>query len=284
MRWGASAPTVAPITVETQPVPGNAWGCDWAPNGQTLAWHSDKTGNFEIYTQNIDGTDARQITSDAEADQLPRWSPDGSQLAWISTRGGEFDIWVGDANGGSARDITNDPALDDGFYGIAWLPDGSGIIAASSGRQVPAQINSESVPLGVGSIALAVILLAGALVFALRLAPSVIGLGTVIGLISGILLAMITPEPLLALSVIAAGVSADGVAWIARTRGDRISQVWAGIVPAMVFASAYFIVLALARGLAWTWSSCLVPSCWQAYSASQRRSRFDRRRTKEEWN
>ena len=162
----------------------------WAAPGLAL----DVAGAFNIYTSAVDGSSVAQLTSDAGVNQFPRWSPDSTQLAWISSQSGGFEIWVAAADGSSARDITNDPALDDGFYGIAWLPDGSGIIAASSGRVIPARIGSESVPLGVGSIALQTVLLVGALLLAFRLAPLAGGLASAVAGVDALLMALVTPS------------------------------------------------------------------------------------------
>ena len=248
VTWDATSRARTPVAAGA----GDAWGCSWSPDGSRLAWHSDASGNFEVYSGAPDGSDVRQLTNDTEVDQLPRWSPDGTHIAWISTHSGDFDIWVANADGSSPSNITNDPALEDGFIGFTWMPDGSAIVAASSRRQVPAQIRSESVPLGVGSLALEVILLAGTLVFALRLAQSVPGIATVVSLVDALLLMLITPEPLLSLAVVAGGVAADVGGWIGRRRtGRSYGATLAGVLSAMVFTAVYFVALAMVRGLAW---------------------------------
>ena len=232
---------------------GDAWSCSWSPDGQSLAWHSDVGGSFDIYTSNVDGTHVTQLTSNEGVNQLPRWSPDGSQLAWISNRDGEFEIWVAAADGSAARNITNDPALDDGFYGIAWLPDGSGIIAASTGRVVPSQLSSESVPLGVGSIALQTLMLVGALMLALRLAPGTVGLATAVATVDALLMLLVTDTPALCLAIFATGLAVDvAVLWLARTRrGAAVGGAWLGVAAGVAFAAVYFAVLASIRGIGW---------------------------------
>ncbi len=248
VTWDATTGARVPVTSGS----GDAWGCTWSPDGQRLAWHSDEGGNFNIYTGAADGSDIRQLTTDTEVNQLPRWSPDGTRIAWISTSSGDFDIWVANADGSAARNVTNDPALDDGFYGISWLPDGSGIIAASAGRIVPTQISSESVPLGVGSIALEVILLVGTLLLTLRLAPDVAGIATAVSAVDALLLILVTSEPLLCLAVVAAGVAADVAAGLLRARSSTFSaRTWTGVVSAVVFVAVYFVLLELVRGLGW---------------------------------
>ncbi len=248
VTWRAATDVRVPVAAG----PGDAWGCSWSPDGQHLAWHSDVAGAFNIYTSAVDGSSVAQLTSDAGVNQFPRWSPDSTQLAWISSQSGGFEIWVAAADGSSARDITNDPALDDGFYGIAWLPDGSGIIAASSGRVIPARIGSESVPLGVGSIALQTVLLVGALLLAFRLAPLAGGLATAVAGVDALLMALVTPEPVLCLAVLAAGLAVDITLWLAPDRrGASFPSAWTGVAAGVAFTAVYFAVLSIVRGLAW---------------------------------
>jgi Tol biopolymer transport system component len=62
--------------------------------------------------------------------EYPRWSPDGAWVAFERVASSEFDerIYVLPAGGGIANEI----ARGDDLNGLAWLPDGSGIIYASS--------------------------------------------------------------------------------------------------------------------------------------------------------
>src|SRR5215213_4049074 len=154
--WDASGKQTAVVAAG----PSNEWACSWSPDGTRVAFHSDRDGSFEIYSAASDGGDMRRLTTDEAVDQLPRWSPTGTQIAFISTRDGEFEIFVANADGSGARNVTNDRALDDGFYGIAWVPDGSGLVAASSGRTYGSSPDV-TVPLGVAALVLAAVVVAG---------------------------------------------------------------------------------------------------------------------------
>ncbi len=65
----------------------------WSPNGQKVAFTSNRTGNWEVYIMNADGTDLINITNH-EADDGGyvsgawgfAWSPDGQQIAFVSDR------------------------------------------------------------------------------------------------------------------------------------------------------------------------------------------------------
>ncbi len=60
----------------------------WSPDGQTLAFTRRKrgTGNYDIYTLNLQGRTLRRLTTDPAEDSEPSWSPDGTQIAFVSDR------------------------------------------------------------------------------------------------------------------------------------------------------------------------------------------------------
>jgi Tol biopolymer transport system component/serine/threonine protein kinase len=53
----------------------------WAPGGQRLAFYSNRTGKYEIWTVNRDGGDRQQLTRSPGA-HYPVWSPDGGRMAY----------------------------------------------------------------------------------------------------------------------------------------------------------------------------------------------------------
>ena len=54
----------------------------WSPNGQRIAFYSDRSGNYEIWAINPDGSELHQLTDDPSAAFLYAiWSPDGSRMA-----------------------------------------------------------------------------------------------------------------------------------------------------------------------------------------------------------
>lgn len=68
---------------------------DWSPDGNTLAYHSNVSGNFDIWIKQLGSGDALNRTTDHPGvDQFPSWSPDGSQIAFWSDRegGGYFTM------------------------------------------------------------------------------------------------------------------------------------------------------------------------------------------------
>lgn len=79
---------------------------DWSPDGEKIAFASDKSGNMDIWIVDKDGRNIRQLTFDKSYDADPIWSPDGSKICFTSTRNGKMDIWVMDSDGGNPRQIT----------------------------------------------------------------------------------------------------------------------------------------------------------------------------------
>ncbi len=65
-----------------------------SPDGATVAFMSNRDGDWEIYTVGLDGQNLQRLTTAPGGDGLPVWSPDGSRLAFVSNRDGFSAIWV----------------------------------------------------------------------------------------------------------------------------------------------------------------------------------------------
>jgi len=95
----------------------------WSPDGQRIAFESNRNRNWDVYSMRADGSDVRRLTDDPHFDGSPRWSPDGRRIAFTSDRAGSLDIWVmSAADGSQLTNLTlNSPSPD---YDPAWSPDG----------------------------------------------------------------------------------------------------------------------------------------------------------------
>jgi Tol biopolymer transport system component len=113
-------------------VPGDAIAhSSLSPDGSQVAFVSTATGNSDVWVQNVDGTDLRQLTNDPAADSWPVWSPDGKSLVYTSLRDSRQETWRVPASGGVAE------KLFDGFFRGDWRPQptGSGTWIVTSNGQ-----------------------------------------------------------------------------------------------------------------------------------------------------
>ena len=67
---------------------------EWAPDGSRIAFHTNRDGNFEIYSMNPDGGDPQRLTDSPGIDLSAAWSPDGARIAFSSNRSGHFQLHV----------------------------------------------------------------------------------------------------------------------------------------------------------------------------------------------
>ena len=87
-----------------------------SPDGRYIAFLSDRSGDSEIYTFNLESGQLKQLTNKKLEDGFPQfhsWSPDSKQLVYHNTekvgnnivRVGD-NIWIMDADGGRKKRIT----------------------------------------------------------------------------------------------------------------------------------------------------------------------------------
>jgi TolB protein len=141
-----------PLSTDNRTVDGTP---DWSPDGKRIAFTSNESFNYQIWSMNADGSD-RGILSDVKGrSALPRWSPDGKRIAFVSqviTEEGIYnlEIFVMNSDGTGVRQLTDtiagekheEPASQAeardhshraGWNSApAWSPDGSKILFASN--------------------------------------------------------------------------------------------------------------------------------------------------------
>ncbi len=110
---------------------------NWSPDGQYIAYVSDKTGEDEIYIQKQDGSaDPLQITKNADTYKYDMaWSPDGKKLLWADKmlRLQYVDI--------DSKEVTLvDQANDWEFGQYGWSPDNKWITYARPDRSAETKI------------------------------------------------------------------------------------------------------------------------------------------------
>jgi eukaryotic-like serine/threonine-protein kinase len=124
--------TLAPLTTD----PGLEEHPTLSPDGETVAYMSDRTGNFEIFLRQISGGPEVNLSNDPSDDIQPAFSPNGKQIAFVSSRSGSpailfhgtdtplmgGAIWVTSALGGATRRIAETGNFP------SWSPDGSHLL------------------------------------------------------------------------------------------------------------------------------------------------------------
>jgi Tol biopolymer transport system component len=93
----------------------------WSPKGDTIAFYSNREGNWDVWSIQTDGrSQPKQLTRWKSSELYPSWSPDGRQIAFKTDKEGNADIWIMDADGGNPRPYIVHPA-EEGWS--SWSPD-----------------------------------------------------------------------------------------------------------------------------------------------------------------
>jgi hypothetical protein len=91
----------------------------WSPDGTQIAFGSTRSGNWNLWVMNNDGSGMRQVSTAFGDD--PAWSPDGRRLAYLRVDG----IGVVGMDGSDPHTVS---AAGGSASGPSWSPDGTQIV------------------------------------------------------------------------------------------------------------------------------------------------------------
>lgn len=111
-----AAPTVVVNTLDGRPVrrlvppEGDVHNTlpAYSPDGTKIAFGSTRSGNWDIWVANADGSGLKNLTATSRrTDNAPTWSPDGTKIAFTSDRSGGVRLYVMNAEDGLGLDVIN---------------------------------------------------------------------------------------------------------------------------------------------------------------------------------
>jgi Tol biopolymer transport system component len=100
---------------------------DVSPDGKTIVF--DLLG--DIFTVNLKGGVATQITRGLAFDSQPRFHPDGDRIVMTSDRDGGENLWIYHLDGSDSLQVTK--GKGNRYQSPEWTPDGEYIIASKAG-------------------------------------------------------------------------------------------------------------------------------------------------------
>jgi len=84
----------------------------FSPDGKSIAFTSERTGDKEIYVMSTDGSGQTRLTNNPADDEQPAFSPDGRKIAFVSNRDGNNEIYVMNSDGSGQKRLTHNTADD----------------------------------------------------------------------------------------------------------------------------------------------------------------------------
>ncbi|MDA3832209.1 MAG: hypothetical protein PF495_02315 [Spirochaetales bacterium] len=87
----------------------------WSPDGEKIAFASNRNGKFDIFTMNSDGSNLVRLTISGN-NRYPTWSNDGSNIAFYSDRAGTFDVYMIKEDGSGLQKLFDANPYSDEFF------------------------------------------------------------------------------------------------------------------------------------------------------------------------
>jgi TolB protein len=113
-----------------------------SPDGQRIAFDSDRDGVRAVYVADANGQHVRRVTGPGFA-AVPSWSPDGETLAFVRAEEGRpqvWNLWTVALSTGTFKRLTNHRFGQP--WGGSWFPDGKRIAYSHEDRLVVLDIET----------------------------------------------------------------------------------------------------------------------------------------------
>jgi Tol biopolymer transport system component len=120
----------------------NNYHVQLSPDGESVAFDSDREGVRGVYVARADGHDVRRVSGPGYA-AVPSWSPDGRRLAFVRAefdRRAVWNLWVLDLSTQVTTRLTNHRVGQ--VWSGAWFPDGRRIAYSHEDRLVVRELGS----------------------------------------------------------------------------------------------------------------------------------------------
>jgi eukaryotic-like serine/threonine-protein kinase len=125
------------LPARSLPTPYLAYHTDyaWAPDGQSLAYFSRKTGAYNLWRVAHDGTNDTNLTGNTDPKLIinsPCWSPQGKQLAYLASTTAANDavpsrsVWLNEAGKNEVLFTRSAP-----LHLVGWMPTGRVLLVAA---------------------------------------------------------------------------------------------------------------------------------------------------------
>jgi eukaryotic-like serine/threonine-protein kinase len=108
----------------------------FSPDGKSIAFVSNRSGRWNLWMGNADGTGLRELATQSLLPFHPAWSPDGREIALDSAAFGKGEIWLITAAGGRPWRLVTMPG---GAQVPSWSADGKRVLFytnAEGSRQI----------------------------------------------------------------------------------------------------------------------------------------------------
>jgi TolB protein len=74
--------------------------------GDTIVFSANRSGDYELWTTDLQGRKFERLTNEPGLDAQPSWSPGGDQIVWVSNRSGYPALWLMEKDGSDRRQLS----------------------------------------------------------------------------------------------------------------------------------------------------------------------------------